>query len=153
MRFHRWCRPWLLSSRLFRDLLERPLNLYLSLYYCTMGWGASHLKPYLKVYACHTNNYRFWVFALAVYAAEQAESLPSRPLAIVFFFHLIIHILQLVQAISDTQVCLGLVQLSDWRVPWDFDILHLQEPSIWYSIVQPWFEIRLCILNRRSRMV
>jgi len=35
------------------------------------------LKTYLKVYACHTNDDRFW--ALAVYASEQAEPRPSRP--------------------------------------------------------------------------
>jgi len=28
-----------------------------------------------------TNNDRFWAIALAVYAADQAEPLPSRPIA------------------------------------------------------------------------
>ncbi|GAF71696.1 unnamed protein product, partial [marine sediment metagenome] len=34
----------------------------------------------MKVYACHTNDDRFWALALAVYAAEQALPIPGIPI-------------------------------------------------------------------------
>ena len=47
----------------------------LNFQYCV---GASPLKTYVKVYACQTNEDRFWT--LVVYTAEQAKSYPSKPI-------------------------------------------------------------------------